>query len=450
MPKALSLKPEPYQHHWKPGDNYNDIYTGWTTPPNDYDKWRDLVYNWVKHCVDRYGKEEVASWYWELWNEPDIGYLSASAQGANKVQDYCKMYDYAADGLKKALPTARIGGAEVTGGGQRFQREFLNHVLDGTNYATGQKGSPLDLVSFHAKGAPENIRARDGVPQHVRMGIANQLANIDSHMAVVAARPETKNLPIVIGESDPDGCAACPGNALYPANAYRNGTLYACYTVNQIVRTLDLADKHGVNILGATTWAFTFEDQPIFGGFRQVATNGIEMPVFNAFRALNKMGKERVAVTSTADIGAAGMLERKPNPNGRGQILTGVRGDQPDVSAVAAKDANRITIISWNYHDDDLPGPAADITLDVTGIPGNLTQVKKSEWRIDENHSNAFTAWKAMGSPETPNPDQYKQLEAAAKLTAFTNPGTTAATDGKTTIKLNLPRQAVSLIELSW
>ena len=75
MPEALSSKPEPYRHYWYPGAPYEEIYTGWAYPPNDYEKYGELVYQWVLHCVDRYGKEEVDSWYWEVWNEPDIFYL---------------------------------------------------------------------------------------------------------------------------------------------------------------------------------------------------------------------------------------------------------------------------------------------------------------------------------------------------------------------------------------
>jgi xylan 1,4-beta-xylosidase len=72
MPEALSSHPEPYRHHWKPGDNYNDIYTGWAYPPKDYGKWGELVYQWVSHCVLKYGRPEVESWLWEVWNEPNI------------------------------------------------------------------------------------------------------------------------------------------------------------------------------------------------------------------------------------------------------------------------------------------------------------------------------------------------------------------------------------------
>ncbi len=98
MPEALSTKPQPYKHDWKPGVPYNRIYTGWTYPPKDYDKWRDLVSEWVRHSISRYGKAEVESWYWEVWNEPDIGYWSGTPE------EFRKLYDYAADGVKRVLP----------------------------------------------------------------------------------------------------------------------------------------------------------------------------------------------------------------------------------------------------------------------------------------------------------------------------------------------------------
>ncbi len=63
MPQALSTKQEPYRHNWQPGDPYSDIFTGWEYPPNDYDKWAELVFQWVLHSVDRYGAKEVNTWY---------------------------------------------------------------------------------------------------------------------------------------------------------------------------------------------------------------------------------------------------------------------------------------------------------------------------------------------------------------------------------------------------
>src|SRR4051812_49512991 len=103
------------------------------------------------------------------------------------------------------------------------------------------------------------------------MGIANQLNDIDRAFGVIAKFPELKSKPIVIGESDPDGCAACQG----PQLGYRNTTMYSSYTAASFSREYTLADKHGVNLEGALTWAFEFEDQPYFAGQRVLASNGI-------------------------------------------------------------------------------------------------------------------------------------------------------------------------------
>src|ERR1043166_5980793 len=247
MPEALSSHPTPYRHFWKPGDNYNDIYTGWSYPPRDYAKWGEVIYQLGRHVAAKYGAREVDTWLWEVWNEPDIGYWHGTPE------EFMKLYDYAADGLRRALPNAKIGGPEVTGpNGTRTQtilRNFLEHCLRGTNYATGRTGSPLDLVTFHAKGAPQVMP--DG---HVRMNVGNQLRAIANGFAVVASFPELKATPIVIGESDPEGCAACPVRT-NPSNAYRNGTMFSSYTAEQLARTFELADRHGGSLIGAVSWA---------------------------------------------------------------------------------------------------------------------------------------------------------------------------------------------------
>ncbi len=295
MPEALSNHPEPYQHHLGSG-------AGWAYPPKSYDKWRELIYQWVKHCVEKYGKTEVEQWYWEVWNEPNIGYWKGTKE------EFFKLHDYAIDGVKKALPAARVGGSDCAGSGGNWQRDFIKHCLHGTNYATGKVGTPLDFVSFHAKGSPSFVKG------HVRMGISNQLRGIDEGFRIVASFPESKDKPIVIGESDPDGCAACTG----PQLAYRNTTMYSSYSAASFGRELDIADRHGVNLEGALTWAFEFENQPIFAGFRVMATaGGINVPAFNVFRMLSKMSGKRVGVESSAavpldDILRSGVRVEKP------------------------------------------------------------------------------------------------------------------------------------------
>ena len=426
MPEALSSHPEPYRHFWKPGDNYNDIYTGWSYPPADYDKWRELIYQVGKHVAATYGRD-VDDWYWEVWNEPDIGYWHGTPE------EFMKLYDYAADGLRRALPQARIGGPEVTGpNGARTQgilRNFIEHCLRGTNYATGKTGSPLDLVTFHAKGAPQVTP--DGF---VRMNVGNQLRAIANGFTVAASFPELKSTPIVIGESDPEGCAACPVRT-NPSNAYRNGTMFSSYMAEQLSRTYELAGLHGINLIGAVSWAFEFEDQPYFDGFRDLATNGIAKPVLNIFRMLGMMRGNRVQSVSSGALALEEVRDRS------------VR-NAPDINALATRDTNSVSILMWNYHDDDLAGPAADVSLKINGLPAGRPTL--TEYRVDTDHSNAYTAWKKMGSPQSPTAAQYAELERAGQLQTMDAPARVTVANGQVVVTISLPRQGVSLVRLTW
>jgi xylan 1,4-beta-xylosidase len=422
MPEALSIKPQPYKHSWTPVAKYDEIFTGWAYPPRDYKKWGELVHEWAKHCVERYGRGEVEQWYWETWNEANIGYWRGTPE------EFRKLHDFAIDGVRRALPTARVGGPDTAGHGGQFTREFLEHQLRGTNFATGTTGSAIDFVSFHAKGRPT---VADG---HVRLGIADQLSTIDDGFRLVASFPELKRTPIVIGESDPDGCAACQG----PQLAYRNTTMYSSYTAAAFARKHDLAVRHGVNLTGALTWAFEFEDQPYFAGFRVLASNGIALPVLNVFRMFSRMGAERVAATSDGAIDLDAILK------------TGVRG-APDVGALASRDPNRVTVLAWHYHDDDVPGPDAAVTLSLQGLGIDRGAAQLHHFRIDADHSNAYAAWQRLGSPASPTVTQHRQLEAASELAALAGDSTRLDVIGGTaSLRFALPRQAVSLIAVEW
>jgi xylan 1,4-beta-xylosidase len=418
MPQALSVRPEPYRHHWTPAARYEEIFTGWAYPPKDYGRWAELVFRWAEHCVTRYGRAEVERWYWEVWNEPNIGYWRGTPE------EFYKLHDHAIAAVRRALPTARVGGPDVAGSGGAFLRGFLDHCLHGINHATGQRGTPLDFVSFHAKGAPEFVEG------HVRMGIATHLRTIEQGFALVASYPELKDRPIVIGESDPDGCAACQG----PQLAYRNGALYASYTAASFARIHALAERHGVHCEGALTWAFTFEDQPYFAGFRQLATNGIDLPVLNVFRLFSRMRGARVEAVSDAAVGLDAMLR------------DGVRG-APDVSALASLEGRTLRVLVWHYHDEDVPGPEAAVALEVSGLP--IGAARLEHYRIDENHSNAFTVWKRMGAPPSATAAQQAQLERAGQRARMEGPGRARVEGGQARLSFTLPRQAVSLIVLA-
>lgn len=422
MPQALSTHPEPYQHEWRPGLKYDLISAGWAFPPKDYSKWAELTYQWVKHCVERYGREEVEKWYWEVWNEPN-----GPAYWRSSPEEFFKLHDYAIDAVRRALPTARVGGPDVAGHGGKFMAGFLDHIVHRPNAVTGQTGTPTDFLSFHAKGSPTFV---DG---HVRMGISNQLATVDLGFASIAEVPELKDKPIVIGESDPEGCAACQG----PQNGYRNGTMYSSYTAASFARKHLLAEKHGVNLEGALTWAFEFEDQPYFAGFRALATNGIDLPVLNVFRMFSKMGGLRVDTESSSEVPLDQIIK------------TGVRA-APDVAAFASVEPKKLSVMIWHYHDDDVPGPDAAIELALAGLPQNLKSAQLTHYRIDETHSNAYGEWKRLGSPIAPNEQLYSRLKEAAKLAVLDKPAPLALSNGTGKINFTLPRQGVSLLVVDW
>jgi xylan 1,4-beta-xylosidase len=422
MPQALSSKPEPYQHSWRPGFDYGLITGGWAYPPKDYERWADVVYQWVKHCVERYGRAEVENWYWEVWNEAD-----GPAYWHGTPEEFYKLHDYAVDAVRRALPTARVGGPDSANGSSEFTKGFLDHVANGRNFVSGAPGTPTDFLSFHAKGSPEFV---DG---HVRMGIGAHLSRIDRSFALIASFPSLRNKPIVIGESDPEGCAACQG----PQLGYRNGTMYSSYTAAIFARKQMLAERHGVALDGALTWAFEFEDQPYFAGFRALASNGLDLPVLNVFRMFSKMSGHRVPVTSSGEI----PLDRI--------LSAGVR-DRPDVGALASLDEHKADVLVWHYHDDDVAGADAAITLTINGLPRSAKIASVNHYRVDGDHSNSYAAWKRLGSPAAPAQPVYAELEKAGQLGTLAPPQDIHVTRGTATLTFTLPRQGVSLIELTW
>lgn len=423
MPEALTTGPPPYRHNFP-----KDFATGWSYPPKDYAKWTELVFRFAKHLRERYGDSTVRSWLWEVWNEPDIFYWHGTEE------QYFKLYDLSADALRRAVPGATIGGPDSTGPGNDhaadFLRRFLDHCAHGRNFATGKTGAPLDFISFHPKGSPEWV---DG---HVRMGMAQQLKAIDAGFGVVASFPEWRNTPIILGENDPEGCAACSAKERLQ-NGYRNGSLYGAYTVVVLKGAMALANEDGVNLRGAVTWAFQFDGQPYFEGLRELATNGIDKPVLNAFRMFCLMGETRLPVISNAAIPVK-EIEQK-----------GVRG-RPDVDVIAARKEREVEVLVVNYHDDDVPSDEAVVDLTLKGLPAALERISVEQYRVDATHSNSYTTWKQMGEPQQPTNEQYKRLEMAGQLEMEGTADWVKVVDGTVRRRFSQPREGLSLLRFRW
>jgi xylan 1,4-beta-xylosidase len=422
MPKALSVRPEPYQHVYPP-----DSWAGWAYPPKDYRKWAALVREWARHSAARF-KAAESDWLWELWNEPDIFYWQGT------FEEYCRLFDFTENALHEVMPRAVLGGPHTTSPSYNrpaaFLRDFLKHCQSGTNLATGKRGTRLDYVGFHSKGATQFVGG------HPRMNLAANLANNKAGFNIVAEFPEYKNTPVIIGECDPEGLAAL-SSTIQPANGYRNGSAYAAYEAALMKHTLELADRAGVNLRGVLTWAFLFEGRDYFEGFRTLATNGIHKPVLNVFKMLGKLGGRRILLSSSGALGADRIIANK------------VLG-RPDIDGLAAASADAAQILIWNYHDDVAAGQPAAVRLAVQPPRESIRSARIAHYRIDDTHSNAYTRWLQLGSPEAPTTAQYAELKKAGELELLEPVKSVDLQGGQLSLDFALPRLGVSLIEIRW
>jgi len=391
-------------------------------PPKDYTKSVALIRAWATHVAVRY-PAAGSSWQWELWNEPDIGYWHGTPA------EYNRLYDYTESALHQVLPTASLGGPAVAGPGGTFLTQFLQHCATGANAVSGAAGTRLDMISFHAKGGVA-ITAN-----HVRMDLGNQLRLHRTGFTAIAGFPAFKQTPIVITEADPDGCAACPASQT-PADAYRNSPAYGAYEVAMMKRTLELEARLGVNVRGLLTWAFLFPGAPYFLGYRALETNGIDLPVLNAFKLLGRLDGTRLPVASS---GARALDDILAN---------GVRA-VADVDAMATVNGGQVQILVWNYHDDIVAAAASPVHLSVS-LPATFgPRVVATHLRADDTHGDAYTLWVAQGSPAAPSAAQLAALRAGMEPTLMEPARTIDVAAGAVALDFDLPRYGISLITLA-
>jgi xylan 1,4-beta-xylosidase len=391
-------------------------------PPKDYARWGTLIGAWAAHVAERYPSAGT-DWQWELWNEPDLGYWKGTPA------DYDTLYDYTEQALHLAMPTAALGGPAVAGAGSTFLRQFLQHCATGANAATGATGTRLDMISFHAKGG---VAITNG---HVEMDLGNQLRLHRAGFTTIASFPAFKQTPIVISEADPDGCAACPASGM-PADAYRNSPAYGAYEVAMMKRTLELTARLGVKLRGLLTWAFLFPGSPYFAGYRALETNGIDLPVLNAFKLLGRLDGTRLPVTSS---GARTLDDILAN---------GVRGPA-DVDAMATLNGGEIQVLVWNYHDDIVTVAASPVHLSVKVPSAFGPRAFATHLRADETHGDAYTAWVAQGSPTEPTTAQLATLRAGMNPVLLETPRALDVVGDTLTLDFDLPRFGISLITLA-
>jgi xylan 1,4-beta-xylosidase len=405
----------------------------WAMPPKDYGKWGGLVRALVEHCVARYGAAHVRGWLWELWNEPDIAYWRGTPE------QFHTLYDVTAAAVKAALPEAAVGGPATTGDlgpgrrGHEFLRGFLAHCA--------ARGTPLDFVSFHTKGArftPWRVYGPLGgpAPEPQSPSSLKMLREVRAALGAVAAHPQFRGLPCIVDECD----ASVPAHwGIYDnANfAYRNTEYFPVFQCKLMKKLLDLDTTGGAGVEQATTWSFYFEGERFFEGTRSLFTAGaIDKPVLNAYRMLSRLGDTRLAVEAShawsldrLDDGAAGMPE--------------------EVDALATRGPRGVSVLVWRHADDQYARDTrdAEVTLQLERLPF-AGQVWVHHWRIDARHSNSHAAWRAQGSPQDPSEAQLRAIVERQGLERAEPERADVVRDGALTLRLALPLPSVSLIEI--
>jgi len=347
MPRALAASDKPHAFWYHP----------LPSPPANYGKWEDLVYNFARHLVDRYGVTEVSQWYFEVWNEPNIDFWTGQPAQAT----YFELYDHAARAIKRADPRLRVGGPASA------QAAWIPDMIAHSTQAK----APLDFVSTHVYGndlskdifgTDENIDRSEMVGRAVQK-VANQVKS--------SARPD---LPIIWSE--------------YNAS-YKNeiDVTDAAFMGPWLANNIRLCD-------GLTTamsyWTFSdvFEEQgviktPFYGGYGLIAEGNVPKAAFNAFVMLHRLGDRR---------------------------------SQPDLrnSLVTKRSDGSFAIAIWNYAAEGTAGATRSVQIKVTGWQGTPRYHIEI---LDNDHGSALTAWRAMGSPESPTREQYEQLRRTASAT---------------------------------
>jgi xylan 1,4-beta-xylosidase len=429
MPQDLAdpQRYDPAKDTWRL-QNYQTY--GWSCPPKDYQKWYDLVLNLVRHCVERHGVEEIKTWYWELWNEPDISYWSGS------VDEFNKLYDYTAAAVKAACPAARVGGPATTnpapgGRAAEFLDKFLDHCANGENYYSGQKGAVLDFITFHVKGG--GYRAD---PKHRKQpppSVQQILSHTQAGYEIISKYPGFKNLECVLSEIDPDGWAA--GGVWDNSNLnFRNTEYYPSYVAAAFDKVSKFAKRVSWN-LKLLSWAFMFVGERCFEGTRAFSTQGIDKAILNLFRMYARMGAQEVAFVSTGAKDPLAYTDRWGT------------GEAPDISGFATLSGGKsLEVLIYNHHDDwDLSAEYA-IELEITNLPFAGNELVLTHYRVDQSHSNAYAEWVRQGKPMYPAAGQRAAIKAHDGLELLEPPQQIMLDAGVVRLNFRLPVHGVSLV----
>jgi xylan 1,4-beta-xylosidase len=362
MPGKLAARPDLQSLWYHPN----------VAPPKDYTKWDDLITQFIRHIVERYGIDEVANWYFEVWNEPNLDYWT----GTPKQESYFELYDRTARDIKAVSPRLRVGGPATA------QGAWVEAMIQ---YAV-QKNVPLDFVSTHVFGGDKWSDVFHSTEKIASDHICGAVKT--AHELVV--RSPKRDLPLIVSEY----------NATHDnVSAVTDSIYMAPWLATTISQCDGLAQ-----MMSYWTFSDVFEErgvakEPFYGGFGLIASGGIPKPSFYAFKVLHRLGDRRI---------------ENSNPN----VL------------VTKTSEGYLTIAVWNIVDPGSTGAPKTVKLDFKGVkPDSRLAIS----RVDEAHGNTLALYEKMGKPRYPTEDQIRELREDSQLP---DPAYDELTDGSYTLQL--------------
>jgi xylan 1,4-beta-xylosidase len=325
------------------------------SPPKDWGKWDDLVAAFVTHLVDRYGLEEVSTWYFEVWNEPNIDFWA----GEPKQETYWQLYDHTVRAVKKVNLRLRVGGPATAAAA--WVDAFIKHCVD--------NNVPLDFVSTHVYG---NDSAKDvfGTDESIpREKMVCRAAKKVHDQIQASSMPK---LPLIMSEY----------NASYKNETDITDSTYMGPWLADTIRQCDGL----VDILAYWTFSDVFEEQgvvktPFYGGYGLIAAGGIPKPAFNAFELLHHLGDQRLTVDS-------------------------------DSALLTRTNDGSFILAVWSYAQPQGGSSSKSLTIKLKNIEAQWVTV----WQLDADHGNVLRAYTNLGSPRYPTPTALRELRRAAEL----------------------------------
>ncbi len=370
MPNKLAARADVQSFWYRPN----------VAPPKDYAKWDDLVARFVNHLVERYGIEEVTTWYFEVWNEPNLDFWT----GTPKQESYFELYDHTARDIKAVNPQLRVGGPATAQAA--WVSAMIQHAM--------QKNVPLDFVSSHIYGndkASDVFHSGETIPREQMVCRAVKMAHEQ-----VKASPKP-DLPLIVSEF----------NAAYDNQVEVTDSIYMGPWLASTISQCDgLAQT-----MSYWTFSDVFEEQgivkqPFYGGYGLIATGGIPKPSFYAFQILHRLGDQRLE-------------------NSNSNVLVTRTGE------------GALSVALWNLVDPGAAGEAKAVKLEFKGVKPDA---RIAISRVDDEHGNALALYEKMGSPRYPTADQIRELREDSRLP---DPAYDELTEGSYTLQLPVNGLAV-------